>query len=285
MTESLEAAGSVRAAPVGSAKPGAIAFCLDARISLASARVLLPLFEDRALEMAEHGLLDVAQLAMDEPDAEMPWPLRGDCAMETAFEEGARIGRRLRALQARVQTRRAHALATAAQERGERAAAFERTVPTADELLASLKSGLEVEVNGHSLTWDDDFEGLAGVNAYAMDYFWSHDMDPESVAAWRRDMLAGQMLGRCPPGEDDDYGDLAADDWRRYIEETDGDDLWCFDVDGHLLFALEAWWAANLAYEVFKGKQKHGQGSDLLPPCGAGTHASVGEARGSSAGQ
>lgn len=254
MTESFEGLQPVSAGPGGSPRPEPIVAYLDARITLASARVLLPLCEIRALEMAEYCLLDVAQLAMDDPDAEMPWPLRGDRAMETAFVEGAKIGQRLRALQETVENRRAHALASAAQERSERAASFERTVPTADELLASLKSGHEVEVNGHSLSWDEDFEGLTGVNAYAMDYFWSHDMDLETVAAWRKDMLDGRLLGRCPPGDDDEDGDLAVDDWRRHIEESDGDDLWCFDVDGSPLFTLEAWWAANLAYDVFKGE-------------------------------
>ncbi len=44
---------------------------------------------------------------------------------------------------------------------------------------------------------------LAGDNAYGVEYYWG-SMTLASVARWRAAMLAGDTIGPCPPGEDDD---------------------------------------------------------------------------------
>lgn len=188
---------------------------LDARCQFALARVLLVVDRQRANRVAQQVWADVVDLAHGSELMEAPWQLQGERVLVKAFELGRELGQRHKPfLEAHDAQLLEWAATKHAQEEDARAARleYEASAPSASALLASLRAGEQVELNGHSLEWDDEFETLAGSNPYGIDYYWG-DMTEESLSRWRALMLRGETIGASPPyaeADEDDLPDLGA---------------------------------------------------------------------------
>jgi hypothetical protein len=70
----------------------------------------------------------------------------------------------------------------------------------AHTLLEQLQNLKTVELNQHTLSFDADYQGLAGTNPYGIDYY-AGNMTIENVERWRTEMLSGIIWGASPNQE------------------------------------------------------------------------------------
>lgn len=200
-----------RAVPYGcSPMPQRTFTFLDARCQFALARVLLVVDRSRANRVAQQVWADVVDLAHGSELMEAPWQLQGEQVLVKAFELGRELWQRHKPFVDAQDARLAEWAANKhAREEYARAVRleYEASAPSASALLASLRAGEQVELNGHSLEWDDEFETLAGSNPYGIDYYWG-EMTEESLSRWRVLMLRGDTIGASPPYAEADEDDL-----------------------------------------------------------------------------
>lgn len=188
---------------------------LDPRGKIAMARVMLGIDPKIAQRFAADAFREVVELAFSTENldhhlsAPAPWPIRCEPALVVAYCESLELARRQAEADARYDAASAVHRAEREQRQAQETAskvAFEAEVPTAQALLLKLQGGEGIELRGHSLEWDDEFECLAGTNAYGLDYYYG-SMTLNSVESWRSRLLAGEDLGDCPPGSDGPYDD------------------------------------------------------------------------------
>jgi len=172
---------------------------LDSRCLFALAKALLTVDHVRAHFLAERAFRDVVNIAFGETAPGIPWELRSEQPLVFAFEKARDIGARQRPFE----EARLASVAAAAVKRDHQRAQAENETPTAEAMFAELRAGNQLDLNGHSLEWDEEMDVLAGDNAYGIEYYWG-SMTLASVARWRAAMLAGNDIGPCPPGADDD---------------------------------------------------------------------------------
>jgi len=183
---------------------------LDARCQFALARVLLVVDRLRANRVAQQVWGDVVDMAHEVDAMESPWPLLGEPVLLKAFQLGLDLGRRQMLFR---EAGEARLVAWVANKQAQKEATLaaqledEAVAPSADSLLSRVRAGEPVELNGHSLEWDQEFEILAGTNPYGVDYYWG-EMTVESLSRWRALMLRGETIGASPPYAEADDDDL-----------------------------------------------------------------------------
>lgn len=188
--------------------PEAVTY-LDARCQFALAKALLSVDQARAHLLAELAFRAVVNMAHDETSSGIPWALRSEQPLSFAFTQARDIGERARPHE-EARLARIAAFEAERERRRQRSEEdrrqFEIETPSAEVMLAELQAGKQLDLNSHSLEWDEEMDMLAGDNAYGIEYFWGR-MTLASVARWRATMLDGRMIGECPPGggEDDGY--------------------------------------------------------------------------------
>lgn len=177
----------------------------QARWKLVGAKVEALFDKDSAAQRAEevfHAVVWHAALC-DVPPTAVPWSLRSEPILVLAFMTGSLL------CQQRIEIIRRN-LDRLAQRKPDLECGVLDT-PSAENMLDALRAGQTLELNFHSLAFDEEFDVLAGTNAYGCDYYWGQ-MSLHSVSQWREKMLAGEDIGPVPSGShiddaDDDDGD------------------------------------------------------------------------------
>ena len=174
---------------------------------MALARALWVVDRVTSTRIASETIRHLVQAIHSGADPECPaaWPIKTDPVLAAVYKEGMRLLKHRNALceqlvlaKSNAQFRKdAHALALKHKLQSE---------PSAQTLLQHLQMRKVLELNQHSLSFDADFQGLAGTNPYGIDYY-AGSMTLENVAHWRSAMLSGQTWGASPVPEWDDSED------------------------------------------------------------------------------
>lgn len=146
------------------------------------AQVMLKLDLTLAKNFAISGIGKIIDLAQAGLETEIPWLLRDVPILALAYEQGCKLGIRIRA---------------AAEARTSALQKLEEQAPDATIMLASIQAGKIIKLNCHSLGWDINSSELMGTNAYGVDYYWG-EVTLESVERWRTMMITGEQLGIYP---------------------------------------------------------------------------------------
>jgi hypothetical protein len=122
------------------------------------------------------------------------WPILTDHILSVVYKEGVRLTVLRTAMEKDLQAAYANeallqsAIAVAIKERF-------ASEPDAQTLFDNILAGRTVTLNQHTLSYDRDYEGLAGTNCYGMDYF-AGALTLDHVADWRTAMLNGETRGQ-----------------------------------------------------------------------------------------
>lgn len=180
---------------------------LDVRCRMALARAIWGVDQATSSKIAYDTLRHFVQTIHGGVDPACPvaWPIQTDPVLATVYQEGMRLHKRRNALCEQLVL----AKAEAQSRKDAQALALEQRLasePSAQTLLEQLQMRKVVRLNQHSLSFDADFDGLAGTNPYGIDYC-AGDMTLDNVAHWRTAMLSGQTWGASPVPEWDDSED------------------------------------------------------------------------------
>lgn len=172
---------------------------LDLLGNMALARAISPNDQFGAFRIASEAFMAVAEAAFTDPDLPEtpPWPIRADQALLYAYEKSIQLRKQSNAKLDE------HAALNAGWECKRKALEVERAAElkkrmdseqSAESMLADLKAGKTLQRNGHSLSHDEDFDGLSGTNSYGHDYFAGQTV-LTTVIRWRKAMLACEVWG------------------------------------------------------------------------------------------
>lgn len=181
---------------------------LDLRGQMAVARAIMANDHVTARQIACETVRHLVQIIRNGIDPALPvaWPIETDPELAHVYREGMRLlnlrnafCELLEIAKLNAQFRKDAQSLALAQEI--------QDVPSAQTLLEQLQTGKEVEINQHTLSFDGDYQGLAGTNPYGIDYY-AGTMTLENVTLWRTAMLSGQTWGASPDPEWVESGDF-----------------------------------------------------------------------------